>query len=75
MMASSLLKINFDDFTDAIPAFLTFILMPLSYSVADGIMLGIISYTIIKVLSNKRKEVNLTLMILSVLFILKFIFL
>jgi adenine/guanine/hypoxanthine permease len=75
MMASSLLKINFDDFTDAIPAFLTFILMPLSYSVADGIMIGIISYTIIKVLSNKRKEVNITLVILSVLFVLKFMFL
>jgi adenine/guanine/hypoxanthine permease len=75
MMASSLLHINFDDFTDAIPAFLTVIMMPLAYSIADGIIFGIISYTVIKGLSNKRKEVNLSLIILSVLFIAKFILL
>lgn len=75
MMSSSLLHINFDDFTDAIPAFLTVVMMPLAYSIADGIIFGIVSYTVIKGLSNKRKEVNLSLIILSVLFIAKFILL
>lgn len=72
MMASSILKINFEDFTDSIPAFLTFIIMPLAYSVADGIMFGIISYTILKLLSNKKEDVGLSLIILTIVFILKF---
>ncbi|MPN02593.1 Adenine permease AdeQ [bioreactor metagenome] len=71
-MASSILKINFEDFTDSIPAFLTFIIMPLAYSVADGIMFGIISYTILKLLSNKKEDVGLSLIILTIVFILKF---
>jgi AGZA family xanthine/uracil permease-like MFS transporter len=72
MMASSILRIDFSDYTDAIPAFLTFIIMPLAYSVADGIMFGIISYTILKLLSNKRTDVKLSLIILTIIFILKF---
>lgn len=72
MMASSILKINFEDFTDAIPAFLTFIIMPLAYSVADGIMFGIISYTILKLLSSKKEDVGLSLIVLTIVFILKF---
>lgn len=72
MMASSILRINFDDLTDAIPAFITFILMPLSYSVADGIMFGIISYTILKLLSGRKDEAKTSLIILSIVFILKF---
>lgn len=72
MMASSILKINFEDFTDAIPAFLTLIIMPLAYSVADGIMFGIISYTILKLLSNKKEDVGLSLIVLTIVFILKF---
>lgn len=72
MMSSSILKINYDDFTDAIPAFLTFTMMPLAYSVADGIMFGIISYTILKLISNKKDEAKLSLIILTIVFILKF---
>ncbi|MGL5754160.1 MAG: NCS2 family permease [Paraclostridium sp.] len=75
LMASSILKINFDDFTDAIPAFITFIMMPLSYSVADGIMFGIISYTFLKLVSGRKEETKISLIILSVIFILKFAFL
>ena len=75
MMASSLTKIDFNDFTNAIPAFLTFAMMPLSYSIADGIIFGIISFTILKLVTKKYKEVNLSLIILSILFICKFIFL
>ncbi|MFR3072657.1 MAG: NCS2 family permease, partial [Paeniclostridium sp.] len=73
MMASSLLEIDFSDFTNAIPAFLTFAMMPLAYSIADGIIFGIISFTILKLATGKKKEVNLSLILLSIMFILKFI--
>ena len=75
LMASSILKINFEDFTDAIPAFITFVMMPLSYSVADGIMFGIIAYTFLKLVSGKKEETKVSLIVLSVIFILKFAFL
>ena len=75
MMASSLTKIYFDDFTNAIPAFLTFAMMPLAYSIADGIIFGIISFTILKLATKKKEEVNIYLIILSIIFVLKFIFL
>ena len=73
MMASSLTKIDFDDFTNAIPAFLTFAMMPLAYNIADGIIFGIISFTVLKLATNKKSEVNLSLILLSILFILKFV--
>jgi AGZA family xanthine/uracil permease-like MFS transporter len=75
LMASSVLEINFKDPTDAIPAFLTFTMMPLAYSIADGIIFGIISYTILKFVCGQKEKVNLSLVILSILFICKFIFL
>ncbi|MEG2789915.1 MAG: NCS2 family permease [Romboutsia sp.] len=75
LMASSVLEINFKDPTDAIPAFLTFAMMPLAYSIADGIIFGIISYTVLKLVCGQKEKVNLSLIILSILFILKFIFL
>lgn len=75
MMASSLTQIDFSDFTNAIPAFLTLVMMPLAYSIADGIIFGIISFTILKIATNKTKEVNISLIILSLLFISKFVFL
>jgi len=75
MMASSLTKIDFSDFTNAIPAFLTFAMMPLAYSIADGIIFGIISFVVLKLATNKKEEINLSLIILSILFICKFIFL
>lgn len=75
MMASSLKEIDFGDFTNAIPAFLTFTMMPLAYSIADGIIFGIISFTVLKLATNKSKEVNLSLILLSILFIAKFVLL
>ena len=68
-------SIDFNDFTNAIPAFLTFAMMPLAYSIADGIIFGIISFTVLKLATNKKSEVNLSLILLSILFILKFVFL
>ena len=75
MMAGSLNKIDFADFTNAIPAFITFTFMPLTNSIGDGIIFGILSYTILKLATNKKDEVNLSMIILSLLFIVKFILL
>jgi len=75
LMASSVLELNFKDPTDAIPAFLTLIMMPLAYSIAEGIIFGIISYTILKLVCGQKEKVNMSLILLSVLFILKFVFL
>ena len=73
MMAESLNKIDFSDFTNAIPAFITFLFIPLMNSIGDGIIFGILSYTIIKLATNRKDEVNLSMIILSILFIIKFI--
>ncbi|MDD7753137.1 MAG: NCS2 family permease, partial [Clostridiales bacterium] len=59
----------------AIPAFVTFLFMPLMGSIGDGIIFGILSYTILKLATNKRDEVNISMIILSILFIIKFILL
>ena len=75
MMAESFNKIDFSDFTNAIPAFITFLFMPLMNSIGDGIIFGILSYTILKLATNKRDEINVSMIVLSILFIIKFILL
>ncbi|MFZ5966877.1 MAG: NCS2 family permease [Bacillota bacterium] len=72
-MMSPILKINFDDFTDAIPAFLTIIMMPLTYSIAEGLVFGVISYVLLKALTGKAKDVHPMMYIIAVLFVLKHI--
>ena len=76
-MIGNVVKINFDDMTEAIPAFLTILFMPLAYSISEGITIGVISYTIITVMTGKAKEKKLSwvMYVLTVLFILKYIFL
>lgn len=71
-MMSPILKINFDDFTDAIPAFVTIIMMPLTYSIAEGIVFGMLSYVLIKLLTGRTKDISSVMIVLAVLFILKF---
>ena len=77
MMLSSILKVNFDDYSDAIPAYLCIIAMPFTYSISDGICFGIISYVIINLLTGKAKEkkIHPILYILAFLFILRYILL
>lgn len=72
MMMTPIQNINFDDFTESIPAFLTIIMMPLSYSIAEGILFGVLSYVILKVLTGKFKDISMVMIVLAVLFILKF---
>jgi AGZA family xanthine/uracil permease-like MFS transporter len=71
-MMSPILKINFDDFTEAIPAFLTIIMMPLAYSIAEGIVFGMISYVLLKLMTGKHKDLSIVMIILAILFVFKF---
>lgn len=76
-MMGAVVKINFDDMSEAIPAFLSIIVMPLAYSIAEGIAVGVISYTLINLLSGKAKEkkISVLMYVLTILFIAKYIFL
>lgn len=67
-MLTPIKEINFADFTESIPAYITMLMMPFSYSIAEGISFGMISYVVLKVLSGKGKEVSLLMYILSLLF-------
>lgn len=76
-MMGAVVKIDFDDMGDAIPAFLCIIAMPLAYSISEGIAIGVISWTIINLLTGKAREkkISVLMYVLTVLFILKYIFL
>lgn len=67
-MLTPIKEINFSDFTESIPAYITMLMMPFAYSIAEGISFGMISYVVLKVLSGKGKEVSLLMYILSLLF-------
>ncbi|RUT79323.1 NCS2 family permease [Ancylomarina longa] len=73
-MMSPIMKIDMDDFTEAIPAFLTIIMMPLTYSIADGIVFGMLSFVALKLLSGRYKEVRPVMIVIAILFIVKFYF-
>lgn len=75
LMIEPIKKIPFSEFTESIPAFICIIMMPLTYSISHGILLGMISYVIINMLCGKFKKITVTMYILTVLFILKYIFL
>lgn len=74
LMIQNITKIDFNDFTEGIPAFITIILMPLTYSIATGLMFGIVSYAVFNILGGKSKKVSGTMWVLAILFILKMIF-
>lgn len=75
MMLSPIKQIELDDFSESIPAFLTIILMPLCYSISDGILIGMISYVVINALCGKTKKISVTMWVLAILFIARYIFL
>lgn len=76
-MMGSVAKIDFTDMSDAIPAFLCILAMPLAYSISEGIAVGVISWTLINLITGKAKEkkISILMYILTVLFIAKYIFL
>lgn len=73
-MMSSVLEVDLNDMTEAIPAFLAIIMMPFAYSIAEGIVFGIVSYVVLKAITGKAKDVSIVMYILAILFILKEIF-
>lgn len=74
MMMNPVTKIDWLNYRESIPAFLTVILMPLAYSISDGILIGMISYVVLYALSGKIKQITPTMWVLAVLFILRYIF-
>ena len=75
LMMTSITKIDFNDYSEAIPSFIAIIAMPFMYSISEGISLGVISYVVINLLTGKAKEkkINVLMYILAVLFVLKYI--
>lgn len=76
-MMGSVAKIDFTDMTDAIPAFLCIIAMPLAYSISEGIAIGVISWTLVNLITGKAKEkkISILMYVLTLLFVAKYIFL
>lgn len=72
-MMEPIRKIDFNKYSEGLPAFITIILMPFTYSIAEGIVFGILAFTIFKSFSKERKDVTITMYILAVLFIAKII--
>lgn len=75
LMVSSIIKVDFDDLTDAVPAYLCMLAMPLAYSISEGIAIGVISYVVVNVCCGKSRKVTPLMYVLAVLFICKYIFL
>ena len=74
MMMPAVKRIHWEDYCRAIPAFLTIIMMPLAYSISDGILIGVISYVLCHAVAGKFKSVSITMWVLAILFICKYIF-
>jgi len=73
MMMTPIRNIDLEEFTDIIPVFLTIVMMPLTFSIAEGIVFGMLSYVILKVITGKHKEVTPLMYAVSVLFVIQFI--
>ena len=74
MMMSSVINVNFNDYSEAVPAFVCILFMPLSYSIAEGIVLGHLAYVLINLLSGNYKKVTLGMYVLAAFFLMKFLF-
>jgi AGZA family xanthine/uracil permease-like MFS transporter len=75
LMAESIARVEWKEFTEAIPAFVTLLATPLTFSIATGLSLGLISYTLVKVAAGKFREISVLIWILTALFILRYIYL
>ncbi len=72
-MISPVQRINLNDFTESIPAFLTVIIMPLTYSIAEGIVFGLLSFVLLKLFTGRHREISVVMYAIAALFILKFV--
>jgi len=75
LMISAVTEIDFNDFTEAIPAYLCLVCMPLMYSISEGIAIGVISYVVINLICGNTKKITPLMYVLAILFVLKYIFL
>ena len=75
MMLRSITKVDWDDYSESIPAFMVILMMPLTFSIATGIAMGFITYAALKLFSGKRKEVHWLVYLLAALFVLRFVYL
>ncbi|MBV1822417.1 NCS2 family permease, partial [Bacteroidales bacterium MSK.15.36] len=73
LMIKNVLNINFNDFTEGFPAFLIITMIPLTYSIVDGMAFGFIAYPIAKLAANKKEDVSLPMYIISIIFLINFI--
>jgi len=74
MMMSPIMEIDWNDYSEAIPAFITALMMPLTYSIAHGILLGMIAYVVINAIAGKFNKISTTMWVLAVLFVCRYIF-
>jgi adenine/guanine/hypoxanthine permease len=75
LMIRSVLSIKWDDLTEALPAFLTLLAMPLTFSIANGLALGFIFYALLKLMAGRAREASPLVYLLAVLFILRYVYL
>jgi adenine/guanine/hypoxanthine permease len=75
LMTQSISQVQWRDFSEAVPAFITMLVTPLAFSIATGLSLGLISYTVVKIAAGKLRDVNALIWILTFLFILRYIYL
>jgi AGZA family xanthine/uracil permease-like MFS transporter len=74
LMLEPIRNIDFSEYTESIPAFICIIVMPLSYSISDGILIGMICYVVLNMLCGKFKRLTIVMYILAILFVLKYLF-
>lgn len=75
MMMTDVSKLHLGDFADAVPAFVCIALMPLTYSISDGILMGLITYVLLRIFAGRYRELKLGMIVLAILFVLKYAFL
>ena len=75
LMCGSVAKVRWEDFSEAFPAFLTLVATPLTFSIATGLSLGMLSFTFIKVGTGRYKEISPLIWVLAILFLLRYVFL
>ena len=71
-MMSPIKDINMNDYAESIPAFITIVMMPLTYSISDGILMGLITYVLLRLFAGRYRELKLGMIVLAVLFVLKY---
>jgi AGZA family xanthine/uracil permease-like MFS transporter len=75
LMCGSVAAVKWNDYTESVPAFLTLIATPLTFSIATGLSLGLLSFTFLKLFTGRRKEISVLIWVLSILFLLRYAFL